>query len=73
MYVRTFTLLALAIPAWVVHPPIGNWRAGDERGVTASWASIGRETYEQTMKKAGKRLGGAIRNGPGRRWACRTT
>ena len=38
MYVRNFTLLALAIPAWVDHPPIGSWRAGDEPGVTASWA-----------------------------------
>ena len=26
MYVRIFTLLALAIPAWVAHPLIGNWR-----------------------------------------------
>ena len=61
MYIRAFTLLALAIPAWVVHPPIGNWRAGDEPDVTASWASIDRETS------------GAIGNGPARRWACRTT
>lgn len=97
MYIRTFTFLALAIPAWAEHPLIGNWRmnlakstgvptqistferdgefltnvngsrtykfkvdgkeypvTGDESGLTASWAMIGRETYEHTMKKDGK-------------------
>ena len=97
MYIRTFTFLALAIPAWAAHPLIGNWRmnlakstgiqtqlstferdgefltnvngsrsykfkvdgkeypvTGDESGLTASWAMIGRETYEHTIKKDGK-------------------